>query len=342
MLTWRKIRRRVGNRIRALTGADETVAARHELAAVRDQVAEAVAARHDLAAIRDQVAEAVAARHDLAAIRDQITGATARFEDVLAIELERRRLALDCLADLQTQLEAARLSSEYSAAFNEPDPLITVRIASYQRTRHLLDIALPSVLAQTYPNFEIVIVNDGPNERTRAALSNLREPRIRYHELPRRGSYPEHSVSRWRVAGTPAGNQGLELARGRWIAPVDEDDTLTPDRLERLLALARAHRAELAYGAVLQRNLVTGEEAVIWSDPPTLGSFSLQGALYHAALSFFTYEPLAWTLHEPGDWNLTRRMLQAGVRIASTQEIVGTLHWVPVPDKPTHPWAAHS
>jgi hypothetical protein len=35
-------------------------------------------------------------------------------------------------------------------------------------------------------------------------------------------------------------------------------------------------------------------------------------------------------------------MLQAGVRVASTPEIVGTLRWVPIDDKPTHPWSAPS
>ena len=328
MKGWRELRGRIGGRVRRLTGADDVAATRRELATLRDEISASTTRDEDIA--------------ELAARIDELAAMAERLDDYFAVEIERRRIKLDALKDLQRQLEAVRVSPDYEAAYDEREPLVSVRIASHDRTRQLMDVALPSVLEQTYPHFEIVIVNDGPNKRTRRALEELDDPRIRYGELPERGRYPEHPLSRWRVAGTPAGNRGLELVQGRWIAPLDDDDMFTTDHLERLLTLAREKRAELAYGALLQRNLVTGDEAVIWSDPPTEGAFSPQGAIYHASLSFFTYEPLAWTVHEPGDWNLTRRMLQAGVRSASTKEIVGTLHYVPVHDKTTHPWAAPS
>ncbi len=263
---------------------------------------------------------------ELAALRD-------RFHESSEIELEVRRQALDRIPDLQKALGRLRAGTEYEAAFADAEPLVSVRIASYERTGELMEVALPSVFAQTYPRIEVVVVNDGPNPATRAAIGKLADPRVCYHELPTRGEYPDEPMSRWRVAGTPAGNHGNARARGLWIAPLDDDDEFTPDHIERLLVLARASRAEVAYGALVQRNLVTGRERLVWSDPPQYAGFSFQGALVHAGLQVFAYDELAWTLHEPGDWNLMRRMLAAGVHTAATREIVGFLNTVPPRDK---------
>ncbi|MEL7210226.1 MAG: glycosyltransferase family 2 protein, partial [Actinomycetota bacterium] len=253
-MSGRGLRGRIGSRVRALTGADETAAARVELAMLRAEIATESARLDDLAGA-------------LAAATAGLTESRTRFEEVLAVELAHRRETVDDIPRLREQLRAARTDPDYDAAFDEADPLVTVRIASYQRTQELLEVALPSAFDQTHRNLEIVIVNDGPNPATREALDALDDPRVRYHELPERGRYPEHPLSRWRVAGTPAGNRGLELATGRWIAPLDEDDAFTPDHVEVLLALARDRRAELAYGAVRQHNVVTGEDRTIWSDP---------------------------------------------------------------------------
>ncbi len=265
-----------------------------------------------------------------------------RLETALEIELERRRMGLDRIPELRAELDNRRSSDDYEAAFAEPEPLVSVRIAGYQRTRPLMELALPSVLTQSYERLEVLVVNDGPNPRTKAAIEGLRDPRVRYEELSVRGDYPSHPLSRWRVAGTPAGNRGIELSSGRWIATLDEDDEFTPDHVETLLDVARAEHAELAYGALVSRNLVAGRERTLWSPAPELGQFSFQAAIYHSALACFRYEPLAWTLHEPGDWNLVRRMGLAGVRMASTEQVVGTLHVVPLKHKATHPWSRPS
>ncbi len=275
-------------------------------------------------------------------LRAEVAALSARLDEVLAVELERRRRDLDRIPELREELAATREHPSYELAFTVPDPLVTVRIASHNRTRQLVDTALPSVLEQSHANLDVVVVNDGPNPRTRAAIAAIDDPRVRYEELAERGDYPVDPLSRWRVAGTPAGNLGIELAAGRWIAPLDDDDEFTPHHVSTLLDAARATRSELAYGALIQRDLVTGRESRIWSDPPRHGGFSFQGAIYHAGLAFFRYEPLAWMLHEPGDWNLMRRMLAAGVRVTASPETVGYLNWVPVDAKPEHPWSASS
>lgn len=256
-----------------------------------------------------------------------------RLEDALDIEIERRRMDLDRIPELRAELEGARLHPDYELAYTESEPMVSVRIASYERTEELVEVALPSVLAQTYERLEVVVVNDGPNPRTREALARWDDPRVRFEELPTRGDYPRHLRSQWRVAGTPAANRALELCTGRWIAPLDDDDEFTPDHVETLLRLAQAERAELVWGALLRRNVVEGTERTIWSPEPLTGPFRFQGALYHQALTLFRYEPAAWILHEAGDRNLMRRMVLAGARLATTEAVVGTVNVVPVKHK---------
>ena len=252
----------------------------------------------------------------------------------LTAEVAKARVERDGIAALAAGLAALRATAEYEAALDEPEPLVSVRIATYRRTAELMDIALASVFAQSYERFEVVIVNDGPNEATRRAVEGLRDPRVRYEEFPQRTSYPEDPHARWMVAGSPGMNRSAELATGTWLAPLDEDDAFTPDHIEKLLTLAQRERVELAYGALTQRNTVNNTEARIFSDPPAISQFSFQGALYLRMLtSVFRYDEESWLIEEPGDWNLIRRMTAAGVTMAATEDVVAVMNQVPYTHK---------
>lgn len=252
----------------------------------------------------------------------------------LFAEVLINREARDDLPGLVAGLELVRASPEYELALAAPEPLMSVRIASYRRTEELMDVAIASVLAQTYERFEIIVVNDGPNEKTRAAIAGLGDSRVRYEEFPARTVYPDDPHARWMVAGSPGMNRGADLATGEWIAPLDEDDAFTPDHLEVLLSVAQKGGAELAYGALVQRNLVNGTDDRIWSDPPSVGRFSFQGAIYLRVLNpLFRYDESSWLVEEPGDWNLARRMLAAGIRMSSTEQVVALMNQVPYTHK---------
>lgn len=241
-------------------------------------------------------------------------------------EREWRRLERDDIEALRTQLAAVRQARTYDAIWDDPEPLISVRMAAWRKTEELVDVAIASVLRQTYQRFEIVIVNDGPNPATRAALEKLGDPRIRYAEFPEQQRYPAHPQLRWMVAGAPGMNRAAELATGTWIAPLDDDDEFSDDHLEKLLEAARGARAELAYGAIAQKHLSRGEVYRIWSDPPAINQFSFMGAMYLAAIGFIRYDERSWAAEEPADWNLMRRMQAAGVRMVGIPDVVGTMY----------------
>ncbi len=205
----------------------------------------------------------------------------------------------------------ARRRPDYADAYGD-DPLVTVRIGAYHGGDILFERALASVRRQTHERWEAIVVCDGRDEETAARIVALGDPRIRCVQRPRNGPYPAERENRWRVAGTHPFNLAVALAEGAWIAPIDQDDEWEDDHLEVLLGAARRVGAEVAYG-VSRVVLDDGTETFFGSWPPRLGDFGFQTAIYHAGLSAFLYDANSYLVGEPADWNLARRMLEAGV-----------------------------
>jgi len=106
---------------------------------------------------------------------------------------------------------------------------VSVVIPVHNGERYLSQ-AIESVLAQTHRDLELLIVDDGSTDGSRAVAERYarEDARVRVLAQPNRG-----------VAA--AGNQGLEEARGEWVARLDADDLFVPDKLERQLAFVRRH-----------------------------------------------------------------------------------------------------
>jgi glycosyltransferase involved in cell wall biosynthesis len=101
-------------------------------------------------------------------------------------------------------------------------PLVTTVIPT--RNRHeLLLRAVHSALSQTYANLEVVVVIDGPDPATEAALGAIGEERLRVVTLPQS------------VGGSDARNMGVQQAQGEWIAFLDDDDEWMPAKIEKQL-----------------------------------------------------------------------------------------------------------
>jgi glycosyltransferase involved in cell wall biosynthesis len=109
----------------------------------------------------------------------------------------------------------------------QPNPLVSVVIPTYKRPALVLQ-AIKSVLAQTFRDLEIIIVVDGGDCVTAAALESLALQRLRVLTL------------KSQVGGSRARNEGVQVARGEWIAFLDDDDMWLPDKLEKQLAVARS------------------------------------------------------------------------------------------------------
>lgn len=256
-------------------------------------------------------AEVAALRHavaDLQASQDRhLRIATAGYDD---------------LPRLREQLRAVRRSPGYALALADPHPLVSVPIATYNRPDLLVERAIASVRAQTYDQWEIVVVGDGcEDNETARRIAKLGDERIRFAALPFRTVLGTAEADRWLVSGTRPWNRAVELCRGTWLAPLDDDDEFLPHHLETLLALARQEQVELAYGR-MERVGAFGADQYIFSKPPALGGIGMQQMIYLSALDFFECDPYSWVLGEPVDWNCVRRMLAAGVLMAATDVLV--------------------
>jgi glycosyltransferase involved in cell wall biosynthesis len=117
-------------------------------------------------------------------------------------------------------------------------PEVSVVIPAYNGER-FISHAIDSVLAQTYRDFEITVVNDGSRDRTSSVVQRyLNLNNVRYLEQRNRG-----------VAA--ARNTGIRASSGRFIAFLDHDDTWYPDKLEKQMAFASNHpEAALIHGNI--------------------------------------------------------------------------------------------
>lgn len=105
--------------------------------------------------------------------------------------------------------------------------LITVVIPNYNGQR-FVEQAIDSVLYQTYPNFELMVVDDGSTDNSLQLIRRKAQ-----------GDSRIHVISLAHNAGVAnARNIGIKKAQGEYIAFLDSDDIWTEDKLERQLALA--------------------------------------------------------------------------------------------------------
>jgi glycosyltransferase involved in cell wall biosynthesis len=255
----------------------------------------------------------------------EIKQADGVFRDLERIK-EVTSAQFDEIGCLRRQLEQVRCRDDYAEAFEIPEPLVSVRIATYGDPTLLIERAIASVIAQTYQRFEIIVVGDFGSITTEKRISEIGDPRIRYLYLPVRAPYPDDQRKRWQVAGSQAMNLGIAAARGHWIAPLDHDDEFVPSHIETLLHAAQTQKCELVYGKALAVFPDDRPEVEVGSFPPRLSAFGFQAALYLSSLKFFDYNPKSWVLDEPGDWNLCRRMLEAGVRMGFVDEVVTRIY----------------
>jgi glycosyltransferase involved in cell wall biosynthesis len=112
---------------------------------------------------------------------------------------------------------------------------VSVLIPTYNRKVYLRK-TLESVFAQTYKDYEVVIVDDGSTDGTEEMIRGTGYP-VKYYWVDHIGQYA-------------ARNKLIELAQGEYITFVDSDDLLFPDTIERLIKAVEAYGPNvIAYGA---------------------------------------------------------------------------------------------
>jgi hypothetical protein len=105
-----------------------------------------------------------------------------------------------------------------SAPIRDETPSVSIILPTYQR-RELVTCAVRSVLAQTFEDFELVVVDDGSHDGTEERLAGIGDVRLRYLWQENRGA-------------AAARNAGIRVARGKIVAFLDSDNRWLPHHLE--------------------------------------------------------------------------------------------------------------
>ncbi len=113
--------------------------------------------------------------------------------------------------------------------------MVSVIIPTYNRA-YCLKRSIESVLAQTYNDLELIIVDDGSTDHTKEIVSQMADPKIRY-------VYQEHSGACF------ARNRGINEANGEYIAFQDSDDYWHPMKLEMQMECMCQEQADIVFCA---------------------------------------------------------------------------------------------
>ncbi|SMH41869.1 glycosyltransferase family 2 protein [Azospirillum agricola] len=158
------------------------------------------------------------------------------------------------------------------------DPTVSVIVPCHNSVPWLAE-TVASLTAQTLRSMEIILVDDGSRDSTRALIGELV------------AANPAHRIRAVFQDTTGVGaarNRGIAMARGRYILPVDADDLIAPDTLE--ICAARLD-ADPAIGVVYTDREEFGDVAAVWP----AGRFELERLKYFNQLSYCAlYRKAVW------------------------------------------------
>src|SRR5678815_1955714 len=120
-------------------------------------------------------------------------------------------------------------------------PLVSV-VAIFLNAEQFIQEAIESVFAQTYDNWELLLVDDGSSDASTAVARRYAE------QYPERVCYLEHPGRQNRGASASR-NLGIRHAEGEYIALLDVDDVWLPHKLEQQVAIMESQpEAAMVYG----------------------------------------------------------------------------------------------
>jgi GT2 family glycosyltransferase len=192
---------------------------------------------------------------------------------------------------------------------------VTVIIPTYNFSA-ALRVSIASVLAQTYRDFELLVIGDCCTDDSAEVVGSFRDPRVHWHNL---------SVRHKTQSGP--NNFGLEIAAGTLIAYLGHDDIWHPDHLRSIVGTIEEAGADLACGVCIMYG------------PPGSGVRYVSGVFIEGHYRRHDFLPPSSLMHRrelmdrigpwgrpeelsaPVDSDLLRRAFQSGARLVSTERL---------------------
>lgn len=212
----------------------------------------------------------------------------------------------------QTDISMIRNGRHWLGRPADSGPLVTVAISTFNRSRYLRE-SIESVLAQSFSDIEVVVVNDGSTDDTLDVLNSIQDPRLRVLNQENRGL-------------AAARNRITSVARGKYIAVHDDDDIMLPGRLENQLR-ALGSGVNGSYGGWVDFDNTTG--ALLWHRGKAFSLESLAyntGVLLHPTLlverRLMEQVQYDESMRSGSDYNLAVRLARVGARLAHCGDYV--------------------
>ena len=196
-----------------------------------------------------------------------------------------------------------------------PAPLVSVLIPAYNASR-FIKATLDSVLAQTWPNIEVVVVDDGSDDDTPIIVLGCNDDRVR---LIRQG----------RVGPSAAQNEALRQSRGEFILRLDADDLISPRKIESQMEALRREPRGIAVGQ-WARFVNDPTEAVFPQQSATADVTPIEWLTDACADGLPMLQPALWLasrelVEQAGPWNERLTLnndFEFGVRLLLAGDIV--------------------
>lgn len=151
--------------------------------------------------------------------------------------------------------------------------LVSVIMPSYNTASYIFD-SIKSVLAQTYSNWELIIVDDCSTDNTDAIVAKfLSDKRIRYYKNP------------YNSGAAQSRNRALREAKGRYIAFLDSDDLWLPEKLEKQIRFMQKNGFYFTYSCyeeIDEKNKLLGIKV---SGPKVITEFGMYNFCYPGCLT---------------------------------------------------------
>ena len=176
-------------------------------------------------------------------------------------------------------LDSARSQQEERTLTEEKKPLISVLMGVYNcKERSMLERSVRSIVEQTYPNWELILCDDGSTNAALLWMQNLaaRDSRIRLLQNDRNLG----------LARTL--NRCLSVANGAYLARQDDDDISKPDRFEKQIAYLESHADVDFVGSNCDLYTPDGGVSGCWKRPecPRKQDFLFNSPFIHGSMLF--------------------------------------------------------
>lgn len=221
-------------------------------------------------------------------------------------ELDALRSTLYVSHELYDEYQQTRKQAEYLRCYENPAPLVSVCIATYNRADVLVERSLKSVLEQSYKNLEIIVVGDCCTDHTARRMAEIKDPRLKFVNLPERGNYPSDPKLRWMVAGAVPTNHALHMATGDFITHLDDDDRYAENRIGNLVEFIQKTRADFVWHPFWYEK-AKDDWRLNTADELVLGRVTTSSILYHRWFTKIDCDLKVFRFREPGDFHRIRK-----------------------------------